>query len=133
MMAQKARLFGDAGIHDQILASPNPGKAKALGRSVRGFDEAVWHEHRERIAVEGNTLKFDQNPALRTYLLATGKRVLVEASPVDRIWGIGREATHPGIENPAHWDGENLLGFALMEARSILAKDDRARGQSRDG
>ena len=46
--------------------------------------------------------------------------VLVEASPDDRIWGIGLAADNLNINNPHLWQGTNLLGSALMEVRSLL-------------
>ncbi|GAA3480637.1 hypothetical protein GCM10018966_051670 [Streptomyces yanii] len=64
--------------------------------------------------------KFGQDAGLRAFLLNTGDRVLVEASPLDRIWGIGMAADDPRAEDPARWRGLNLLGFALMEARTRL-------------
>lgn len=120
MMAGKARLFGDETIAEQVLAAPSPGAAKALGRQVRGFDRARWEACRFDLVVAGNVAKFGQHPELRDYLLGTGSRVLVEASPVDRIWGIGLAAIDPRAEQPDQWRGLNLLGFALMQARIQL-------------
>jgi len=121
MMAEKARLFSDRDAEKRILAAGSPGAAKAIGREVRGFAEEVWFQHRFEIAVQGNREKFSQNPHLASFLKGTAKRVLVEASPVDRIWGIGLEADDPHSTNPHQWRGLNLLGFALMEVRSQLA------------
>ena len=120
MMAEKAKLFNDHGTYEKIIGASNPGEAKALGREVKGFDESVWENCRFGIVVKGNTLKFGQNPDLKEYLINTGDRVLVEASPVDRIWGIGLAADNQKIENPNLWRGLNLLGFALMEVRDVL-------------
>jgi len=120
MMAGKARLFGDDATRQQILAAPTPDAAKRLGRRIKPFDEARWQQARFEIVVQGNEAKFRQHPALGAYLLGTGDRVLVEASPVDAVWGIGLAATDPGATNPAQWAGLNLLGFALMEVRSRL-------------
>lgn len=120
MMAGKARLFGDDRALAAILAAPHPHAAKKLGREVRGFDGATWERHREELVVEGNVAKFGQDAALRDYLLGTGSRVLVEASPVDRIWGIGLAADDEAAADPARWRGLNLLGFALMETRRRL-------------
>ncbi|OPG08048.1 NADAR family protein [Microbispora sp. GKU 823] len=120
MMAHKAWLFGDTRAAEQILAAGHPGEAKKLGRAVRGFDEQLWNAHRFGIVVRGSIAKFGQNPELRHYLLATAGRVLVEASPLDRIWGIGLTADDERAASPATWQGLNLLGFALMEARDAL-------------
>lgn len=121
MMAAKARLFDDAEAAERIVMAPHPRSAKAIGRQVRGFDQQTWEESRFGIVVEGNVAKFGQNPDLREFLLGTGERILVEASPRDRVWGIGLGAGHDHARLPEHWRGLNLLGFALMEARSRLA------------
>ncbi|KQU80446.1 MULTISPECIES: NADAR family protein [unclassified Rhizobacter] len=120
MMAEKARLFGDEAARFRILACRTPAEAKKLGRTVEAFDNAVWETARFEIVVTANHAKFSQNLAMRDYLLATGSRVLVEASPVDRIWGIGLAANDMAALHPGAWLGLNLLGFALMEVRSRL-------------
>ncbi|MDX3320546.1 NADAR family protein [Streptomyces sp. ME03-5684b] len=120
MMAGKARLFGDPEAERRVLAAAHPAGAKKAGRLVRGFDEAVWERERFRIVVEGSVHKFASDPALRVFLLATGERVLVEASPVDRVWGIGLAADDEAAVDPERWRGPNLLGFALMAARERL-------------
>lgn len=120
MMWRKAMLFGDTGIAAQILDVTHPHAAKSLWRKVSGFDEPVWERHRYDIVVAGSVAKFGQHPDLRGYLLATGDRVLVEASPTDRIWGIGLAATDERAADPARWLGLNLLGRALMDALEIM-------------
>ncbi|GAA2826114.1 NADAR family protein [Kitasatospora sp. CM 4170] len=122
MMAGKARMFGDSAIVPRILGAATPAEAKKLGRMVRGFDAAAWAAGRFELVVRGNLAKFGQDEALGEYLLGTDRRVLVEASPVDRIWGIGLAADDERAHRPADWRGENLLGFALMEARTRLAR-----------
>ncbi|TQF05479.1 NADAR family protein [Kitasatospora acidiphila] len=121
MMVSKARLFGDEALVPRILAARTPAEAKKLGRQVRGFTEERWAEARFELVTAGNVAKFGQDPALRAYLLGTGNRVLVEASPVDRVWGIGLAADDERAASPARWRGLNLLGFALMAARERLA------------
>jgi ribA/ribD-fused uncharacterized protein len=120
MMAAKARLSGDGEAAGKILAAPHPGAAKALGRQVRGFEEQLWAEHRFDVVVAGNMAKFGQHRQLRDFLAGTGSRVLVEASPRDRVWGIGLAADDERAESPERWPGLNLLGFALMEVRHQL-------------
>ncbi|RCU50835.1 NADAR family protein [Corallincola luteus] len=117
MMAAKAKLFGDQCAYERIITASNPGAAKKFGREVLNFDEQVWCQHRFEIVVQANLLKFDQHAELKAFLLGTGERILVEASPVDRVWGIGLSADDPHAENPNQWKGANLLGFALMEVR----------------
>ena len=89
MMAEKAKLFGNDIIRSEILDTTDPRKCKALGRAVTNFDKAVWDKRKENIVRNGNFEKFMQNSALRSFLLSTGDKVLVEASPTDRVWGIG--------------------------------------------
>ncbi|MDX2678998.1 NADAR family protein [Streptomyces sp. NY05-11A] len=120
MMAGKARLFEDAEAERRALAARSPAQAKKEGRLVRGFDEAVWERERFRIVVEGSVHKFASDAGLRAFLLGTGERVLVEASPMDRVWGIGLAADDEAAMNPERWRGLNLLGFALMQARERL-------------
>jgi ribA/ribD-fused uncharacterized protein len=120
MMAKKAKLFNDLDTHRKIIGASHPGQAKKYGRNVRGFDERTWGDQRFEIVVRGNLAKFSQNKPLGEFLLKTGNRILVEASPVDRVWGIGMAADNPDIENPGQWKGLNLLGFALMAVRDNL-------------
>jgi len=117
MMAEKARLFNDKQALEKILAANDPAEAKDLGRTVKGYKEDLWKKHRVDIVVRGNQAKFSQNEKLKAFLKTTGDAVLVEASPHDKIWGIGLEQSHTDAGNPAKWRGLNLLGFGLMEVR----------------
>ena len=123
MMSQKALVFGDREIYNKIMQSDNPAEYKALGRKIRNFDEKIWNSKKTDIVIKGNTAKFSQNAVLRNFLLNTGEKILVEASPYDRIWGIGLSANTEDIENPYNWKGQNLLGFCLMETRDILRSE----------
>ncbi|MFD9118878.1 NADAR family protein [Streptomyces bottropensis] len=120
MMASKARLFGDAEAERRAVAAAGPAQAKKIGRLVRGFDHALWERERFAIVAEGSFHKFAAHPDLRAFLLGTHNRVLVEASPLDRVWGIGLAADDERAMDPARWRGPNLLGFALMAARERL-------------
>jgi ribA/ribD-fused uncharacterized protein len=120
MMWGKAMLFGDTASAARILEAGHPRDAKTLGGRVTPFDQQTWDDNRFAIVVAGNLAKFRQNPELGTYLAGTGDRVLVEASPMDRIWGIGLARDDPRAADPARWRGLNLLGFALMEVRARL-------------
>jgi ribA/ribD-fused uncharacterized protein len=122
MMAEKARLFGDDDALAEVLRAKSPADAKSAGRGVRGYVDAAWEAARFGAVVRGNVAKFGQNAELGAFLRATGDQVLVEASPRDRVWGIGMGASNPEARDPALWRGRNLLGFALMEARAQLAK-----------
>ena len=120
MMAEKARLFGDEHTRAKILATDSPRDHKALGRQVRNFVSETWDRECLAIVVRGNHAKFSQNPAMLAALLATGDKLLVEASPLDKIWGVGLRADDPKIHDPSQWRGKNLLGEALMQVRADL-------------
>lgn len=120
MMHGKALLFADAEIAAQILEAGHPRQHKALGRKVKNFDDHVWKKQREAIVLAGNRAKFTQNEDLRAQLLATKGTTLVEASPYDRIWGIGLGAKDPRAQDPKTWRGQNLLGKILTQLRDEL-------------
>ncbi|WP_254086759.1 NADAR family protein [Dawidia cretensis] len=120
MMAQKANLFGDYMTLQKILTAVEPGEAKKLGRQISGFDEIEWDKRKFEIVKTGSIHKFHQNKKLRNFLIGTANRIIVEASPVDAIWGVGMSEDANLIDMPHAWEGENLLGFALMEARDFL-------------
>lgn len=126
MMAGKATLFRDEEMLARVLAAASPAAAKKFGRQVRGFEDRVWRAHRADLVARGSELKFRQHAELRAFLLATGDRVIVEASPRDAIWGIGMSESNPASKDPARWRGLNLLGFALMRARDALRADASA-------
>lgn len=123
MMAKKAELFEDADALRAIMASTDPRAIKKLGRMVRGFDADRWTAVAYEIVVRANRLKFSQDTDLRDVLLSTSDALIVEASPTDRIWGIGLSATK-AREMPAdQWPGTNLLGRALTQVRDELVND----------
>lgn len=116
MMAQKAILFKNYDVLSEIMKETNPANIKKLGRKIKNFDEATWDSKKFEIVCEGNRLKFFQNPTLGKQLLGTLDAILVEASPYDHIWGIGTE----NYMDENAWDGENLLGQALMVVREEM-------------
>lgn len=120
MMAEKARLFGDMDICDEILSTSNPKKQKALGRKVKDFNPALWDKHKFSIVYLGNYAKFTQNPELKNVLLNTGDTTMVEASPLDKIWGIGLAEEDTKASDRTQWKGENLLGKVLDAVRARI-------------
>ncbi len=121
MHEQKARLFGDVAMAERILKSASPHEHKLMGGRVSGFVQDVWDAHRIAIVTAGTRAKFGQNAGLRRRLLDTGDAILAEANPKDYIWGIGLSEDDPAAQDPANWQGENLLGQILMAVRSELA------------
>ena len=120
MMANKALLFSDIDSYEKILAAKTPKEAKALGRLVIGFDDLVWKDQCYKIVKQGNIHKFNQHPVYAAFLLDTADQIIVEASPVDKIWGIGLAESDEDATRPDQWKGKYLLGFALMEVRDFL-------------
>ena len=120
MMASKARVFSDEETEEAIMEASDPKQMKALGRKVRNFDAETWDRVKYSIVLAGNYYKFTQNQKMMDILLATGDKVLVEASPLDTIWGIGYSKSNPAASDAASWRGLNLLGFALMEVRDEI-------------
>lgn len=124
MMAQKALTFNDIEVYNMIMTSNNQKEIKALGRKIRNYDDDVWSSVREGVVFKGNYAKFTQNYNLLKYMLNTKDKVLVEASPYDKIWGIGLSKDAGDILlNPLNWRGRNLLGFTLMRVRDAINED----------
>ena len=118
MMAKKALLFGDCEIYEKILKAKSPKVMKALGRKVRSFDPKIWENERYDIVYCGNMLKFGYNADILDILRSTGDNVIAEASPYDKIWGIGMRK-RKGLTSK-DWNGKSLLGKVLMEVRESL-------------
>lgn len=120
MMAKKAVLFHDSATCEQIMQATNPEQQKDLGRTVCGYNQDLWDQHKYGIVWYANYLKFTQHKDLRQRLLATGDKILAEASPVDLVWGIGFRDSAPEALQPDQWRGQNLLGKILMSIRTAL-------------
>jgi ribA/ribD-fused uncharacterized protein len=120
MMHQKALLFGDAEVAAQIMATPDPETQQALGRKVAHFVPKVWERECRKIVHDGNIAKFSQNEHLKQQLFATAGTTLVEASPSDKIWGVGLEESDPRIHDRSQWPGENRLGQVITQVRDEL-------------
>lgn len=123
MMYQKAILFGDNGVANEILNETDPKNIKALGRKIKNFNQQEWDENKFEIVIAGNLYKFTQNNTLRDILLNTKDEIIAEASPFDKIWGIGID--EKAAESGAEWQGENLLGKALMVVRDIIGGNQK--------
>lgn len=122
MMAEKARLFGDTKIEAQIMNSDDPRYHQQLGKRVFGFEQSLWTAERCKIVFRGNFAKFTQNRNLGDLLIETENRRLVEASPIDKIWGIGIAANDPFAYDQKNWRGLNLLGGVLEDGRNKIKR-----------
>jgi ribA/ribD-fused uncharacterized protein len=131
MMAKKAELFGDHLAQTAILETTGPfssqkdwnrypRRQQLLGRAVKNYSQETWERNRLELVTAGNLAKFRQNPELVDLLRSTGSLILAEASPIDRVWGIGLGQDNPAAFEPANWQGLNLLGRALMRTRNQL-------------
>lgn len=118
MMWSKAMLFGDSCNAKLILNEKNPYIQKCIGRKVKNFDDKVWIEKRMGIVRDANMAKFKQNKRLFDMLLSTKNEDIYEASPYDKIWGIGVNKKRAISEGK--WKGINLLGISLMDVRNSL-------------
>ena len=120
MMARKAQLFGDVEVFQKIMDSVDPREQKALGRQVKNFDEETWNHYAKQIVFEGSVLKFTQHHKYKAALMATEGFTLVEASPYDKIWGIGLGEDDPRALKRETWEGKNWLGEILTEVRDRI-------------
>lgn len=120
MMYNKALLFDDMNTASKIARAETPREVQKLGRLVNNFNQTIWDKYKEKIVINVLVKKFTQNPKLGSLLLDTGDKILIEASPLDKIWGVGLAEDSKCITKPSMWNGQNLLGFCLMEVRNKL-------------
>jgi ribA/ribD-fused uncharacterized protein len=123
MMVSKALLFNDQVSAEAILKEKQPSSQKSLGRSIKNFNEKIWDENKLNVVFLGNYLKFTSSDELKEILLKTGNTLLVEASPFDKIWGIGLGMTDPRKEDESLWRGQNLLGICITGVREKIKKE----------
>lgn len=124
MMAEKARIFNDTDTLALIMAERNPREQKALGRRIKGYDDKKWAEVRLPAVIKGNTAKFTQNADLKKFILGTDELTIVEASPFDKIWGVGLSEEDDRAFDKSKWEGLNLLGEALMATRTAIRENN---------
>ena len=124
MMYKKAMLFDDTETAKQILKTNDPKRQKELGRKVKKFDMTYWNEHCLQIVFRGNHAKFDQNKRLYDMLMNTSPTLLVEASPFDKIWGIGMDEKAASKTPESDWPGTNWLGKTLTNIRDHFENEE---------
>lgn len=125
IMLCKAAVMGDADAYCKIAAATNPGKTKGLGRSLKGFRQEIWDSVVCSVAYEVVYQKFAKTPSLKKVLMHTGEKLIAEATANDANWGIGINTGDPRVQTPSAWEGTNILGWALMEARSALRRGQK--------
>ena len=125
MMAQKAIMFEDQEMFKKILLSHSPRQQKHFGRSVKGFNQREWEKVARGFVYMANYAKFTQNPELKELLLKTRGTELVEASPYDKVWGIGLQEGHKDIHDKKKWLGKNWLGEVLTQVRLKIEEESK--------
>jgi ribA/ribD-fused uncharacterized protein len=125
IMASKALIFNDIETFQKIMCETVPFNIKKLGRQVKNFNDDIWLKYRDKVLYDGLYAKFSQNDDLYKLLDSTDNRVLVEASPYDKIYGVGLGENDPKILKQSNWLGENLLGYTLMKVRKDLKDDSK--------
>lgn len=123
MMQRKALLMGDFESAELIMKEKNPSNHQKLGRQIKNFNQELWDMNKYCIVLGGNLARFMQSPPCRELLLATGDKILVEASPYDKVWGVALSADNPDILDETKWRGENLLGKVLTQVREVIKQD----------
>ena len=125
MMYQKALIFGDYETETKILSTKSPSEQKALGRQVKNYDDSLWSQKRELVVYRGNLAKFSQNKALWEILIGPHRyKTIVEASPEDKIWGIGLHFNDDRVLDRSKWKGLNLLGKCIMKVREDILSNN---------
>lgn len=120
MMAMKAKYFDDQDAYAKIMETDDPSEQKAIGRQIKNFNAEAWNAVSRGYVYEGNIAKFTQNKHLLKQLLNTKDKEIVEASPYDKIWGIGLGYDNPDCMDKSKWRGTNWLGEVLMKVRNDL-------------
>jgi len=120
MMAQKALFFKDKEQLQKIMNTDNPRDQKYYGRQVKNFDDKKWSKISRGVVFKANMAKFTQNPRMLDELISYGNREIVEASPTDKIWGIGLAVDDPKIHDKSNWQGTNWLGEVIMDVKKTI-------------
>lgn len=120
MMYEKAVAFEDFETAEKILETQNVAMIKQYGRQVANYNDIIWNGIRQIVVYKGLFAKFSQNATLCENLIKTGSAILAECAVMDRVWGIGLSMNDPNRFDMNQWNGQNLLGFAIMQVRKQL-------------
>lgn len=126
-MYKKAIFFGDFETAELIKKAIRPEEAKKLGRKVKNFDDKKWSEVSSQIMYDAVFAKFSQNEELKSYILNKrfDNKHFVEASPFDKIWGIGIHYSDSRCDDESNWLGENKLGKVIDLVRENLKNNKK--------
>lgn len=124
MMLAKAKIFKDDETFDKISREILPRNQKQLGREVKNFDPVVWDKMKFSLVKNINYCKYTHPAHMqwKELLFLTHPYTLVEASPNDKIWGIGMDKQNPDLLKTEIW-GQNLLGKAITAIRDQLLQE----------
>ena len=120
LMYEKAKLFKDEEVANEILKETNPKEMKAYGRKVKNYDDKLWACNRYGTMIQGLYDKFSQNQELKDWIILAECEHFVECSPYDGIWGIKTPMDSEDCLYPERWNGENWLGKCLDDVRGII-------------
>lgn len=120
MMYEKAVTFEDFKTAEKILETKNVALIKQYGRQVANYNDIIWNGIRQIVVYKGLFAKFSQDETLRENLRKTGSAILAECAVMDRVWGIGLSMKDPNRFDMNKWNGQNLLGFAIMQVRDQI-------------
>jgi len=123
MMMHKAKVFGAIDIYNEMKTFNNASAIKQLGREIPNLSDTIWDKHKLEIVERANYLKFTQNNDLLKKMIEHKDLVIVEASPKDKIWGIGLHFDNDNVLDETKWKGQNLLGKCIMNARDKILKE----------
>jgi ribA/ribD-fused uncharacterized protein len=132
IMLCKAAVMGDAASYRAIACAKDPREAKWLGRSIGNFNNDLWRITVCAVAFQVVYQKFSKTPRLQPTLLGTGDKIIAEVAPGDCVWGIGMGTDDERVATPSAWQGSNILGWALMEAREVLKNPNGANQEAAD-
>ena len=127
IMYKKCMIFGDTAAAKAVMATDDPTQQQLIARNAKGYNDKVWKGMRQVIAVRGLVEKFTQNPDLLKQLLDTGDSYLVECAVSDKAWACGISLYDKARFDISNWIGSNILGFALMEVRTMLSGASSAK------
>lgn len=116
-MYYKALHFNDLDAAERITRVKPPAFAKDIGRAVRNYNDEEWDNVRYQYMVDTLRRKYANPSKERDFLVGTHPKILVEGSPYDKVWGVGIHYKDRRIVDVRNWEGDNLLGKALMEVR----------------